>query len=135
MLPGPDKPAGEKEDGIEVDHACCRETRDGSELEEDYRHHDGHEELKKPFDPEVDDPESPGVNYRKMGRAIEEHRRQIKDRDRDCSAQKQYGDLAALGITQCRDSSANQQTKPAQQCDSKQHLPGAAELEVFPPLV
>src|SRR5450759_5926266 len=88
MMPGTDKPAGEIENGIEVNDARCRKTRDGTELEEDDRHHDGHEEFKKSFDPEVDDPESPGVNHREMGRAVEEHRRQIKNRDRARRAQK-----------------------------------------------
>src|ERR1017187_2065983 len=83
----------------------------------------------------MDDSESPRVNHREVSRAVEEHCWQIEDWDRDRSAQKQAGDLAALGIAQSRDKCANQQTEPEEQCNCEQHLPGAAEFEVLPSLI
>ena len=49
-------------------------------VKEDSDHH-GHEEFKETFDPEVDDPEAPGVHHREMSGAAEEHGRKIKERN------------------------------------------------------
>ncbi len=46
-----------------------------SELVEDDGHHDRHEQLEEPLDPQMDDPEPPGVHHGEMGFTCEKHRR------------------------------------------------------------
>ena len=81
-LPGPvpvvsraDNAAAEIKNRVQVDHARRRYMGNNSQLIKDDRHHHGSEQLEEAFDPEMDNPEAPGIYHREMSGAVKEHRR------------------------------------------------------------
>ena len=65
-MAGADDAAAQEQDRVEVDDAQGRLARDHAQPEEHHRHHDRDEEFEEPLDPEVDDPEPPGVDHREV---------------------------------------------------------------------
>ena len=99
------------------------------------RDDDRDEQLEEAFDPQMDDPEPPGVDDREVGGAVVEQRRQIEHRDCRSGDQEERDEPAALGIAPRRRHVAPQQAEPEDEADGEQDLPGAADLEIFPALV
>jgi hypothetical protein len=81
-MSGADKTAAKNQNDIEIDDPQSGRTLDQAQLIEDDRHDDGDEQLEEAFDPEVDDPETPGIGDGVVGRAIEKQGRQVEYRDR-----------------------------------------------------
>ena len=97
--------------------------------------HDRDEELKETFDPEMDDPEAPGVHHGEVAGAAEEHGRKIKQGNGQGSKEKEVGDLAFFRILSGRSDSSDHQDEPEDQSDGKKNLPGPSKVKIFPSLM
>ena len=135
VVAGADDAAGQKEDGIEINHPGGREAGDHAEFVEEDGDHGGDEELEEPLHPEMNDPEPPHVHHGKMGLPREEEGRQVKEGNGRGGEQKQGGDLALFGIFPHRSHRPDKQKKPEEQSHDQQELPPPPEVEILPSLV
>ena len=135
VMSGADKAAAQVEDGVKVDHTGCRQGCNEAQFVEDDGDHDRDEQLEKALDPQMDDPESPGINDRKMAGAIEEHGRQVKNGNGRSRVQKQGGNFSTIRLVAGRRHGAEQQDDPEDQAGSEQNLPQATQFEIFPTLM
>src|SRR5215469_7468388 len=101
----------------------------------DDRDNDRDEQLEEAFDPEMDDPEAPGIGDGVMGRSVKKQSRQVEYRDRRSGDQEESDETAPLRIVPDRRHGAPQQAEPEDEADGEQYLPEAADLEIFPTLV
>src|SRR6185503_9438649 len=74
--------SGRVENDVEIDHLQCYAFVHYSQEHEDIRHKDRSEKLKKVFDPEMDNPESPEVRCGEVLSRICEEPNTIKCRNR-----------------------------------------------------
>src|SRR5215472_18376451 len=102
---------------------------------EDDRDDDRDKQLEEALDPEVDDPEAPGIGDGVVGRPVKEQSRQVEYRDCRGGDQEEIDETAPLGIVPSRRHRAPQQPEPEDETASEQYLPKAADLEILPPLV
>src|SRR6516162_8681865 len=130
-----DKPATKDEDNIEIDNPQCGRPLHQPEPIEDDRDDDRDEQLEEAFDPEMDDPEAPGIGDGIVGRSIKKQSRQVEYRDRRSGDQKEGDETAPLRVAPRRRHRAPQQAKPEDEADGEQYLPEAADLKIFPALV
>src|SRR5271169_5398674 len=98
MVAGADDSASQIEDRVEVYDPGGGNARDDAQLIENDRDRSSDEQLEEIFHPEVNDPEAPGINHRKIAGAAVKEGGQIKNWYRQCRAQEQQRKLASLGI-------------------------------------
>src|SRR6516162_2600513 len=134
-MSGADKPAAKNQNDVEIDDPQSRHALHQSELVEDDRDDDRDKQLEEAFDPEMDDPEAPGICDGVVGRSIKKQSRKVEYRDRRSGDQEESDETAPLWITPSRRHSAPQQAEPEDEADGEQYLPEAADLEIFPALV
>ena len=97
VVPGPDDPAGQVEDGVEVDDAGGGAGRDQPEDHEHHRDEHGGEQLEEALHPQVDDPEAPVVDHGEVGAGAVEERGQVEERDRRRRVEEQRGRARTRG--------------------------------------
>src|SRR5215472_8679035 len=134
-MSGADEPAAKNENNVEIDDPQSRQALHQPELVEDDRDDDRDEQLEKAFDPQMDDPEAPGIRDGVVRRPIKKQGRQVEYRDRRSGDQEEGDKTAPLGVAPSRRRGAPQQGEPEDEADGEQYLPKAADLEVFPALV
>src|SRR5450830_1706827 len=71
--------AEEVQNGVEINHPQSDIASRQPKLIECQCHHRCGEELEKSFHPQVDNPETPGIDHRKVGLGTKEQRRNIED--------------------------------------------------------
>src|SRR5271163_1815901 len=134
-MSGTDKTAAKNQNDVEINNPQSRHALHQPKLIEDDRDNDRDEQLKEALDPEVDDPEAPGIGDGVMGRSIEKQSRQVEDRDRRSGDQEESDQTAPLRIAPSRRHGSPQQGEPVDEADGEQYLPKTADLEIFPALV
>src|SRR6185437_15248590 len=135
MVTRADETAAEIEDGIQIDSAQRRETLDETHLVEDDGHDHGDEEFEEALDPQMDDPEPPGIDDGVVGLRSEEQRGQVEQRDRKCRNEKEVGKAPSLRIATRGRHRAPDEKEPEEEADGEQHLPEPTDLQVFPALI
>src|ERR1700732_1217969 len=132
---GANKAAAKNQNDFEIDNPQNGHTLDQPELIKDDRDDDCDEQLEEAFDPEMDDPEAPGIRHGVVGRSIKKQSRKVEYGDRRSGDQEEGGETAPLRITPSRRHGPPQQAEPENEADGEQYLPEAADLEIFPALV
>ena len=89
MMSGTNDAAAKIENGIKIYNTSCCYMGNHAELVEYDCHHHSYEQFEEPFNPKMDDPKSPGIDNRKMGRTAKEHCRKIEKRNCYRRVQKQ----------------------------------------------
>src|SRR6516225_6790886 len=134
-MSGADKAAAKDQNDVEIDNPqSCHALNQPQSMEDD-RDNDCDEQLEEAFNPEMDDPEAPGIRDGVVGRSIKKQSRKIEYRDGRSGDQEEDDETAPLRIPPSRRHGAPQQAEPEDEADGEQYLPEAADLEIFPALV
>src|SRR5262249_45438241 len=75
VMPGADEAAAKDQNDVKIDNPQCGRAPHQSKPMEDDRDNDRDEQLKETFDPEMDDPEAPGIRHGVVGRSIKKQSR------------------------------------------------------------
>src|SRR6516165_5942886 len=134
-MSGADEPATKNQNDVEINDPQSGYTLHQPQSMEDDRDNDCDEQLEKAFDPEMDDPEAPGIRDGVVRRSIKKQSRQVEYRDRRSGDQKEGDETAPLRVAPRRRHRAPQQAEPEDEADREQYLPEAADLKIFPALV
>src|SRR5215472_788169 len=129
-MSGADEPAAKNENNVEIDDPQSRQALHQPELVKDDRDDDRDEQLEEAFDPEMDDPEAPGIRDGVVARTIKKQSRQVEYGDRRSSDQEERDKAAPLRIMPSRCHGPPQQPEPEDEADGEQYLPEAANLEI-----
>ena len=133
--PVPRMPAGQVEDGVQVDQPRGGLGRDEAQLVEDHCHQHRREEFEEAFHPEVDDPEPPVVDDGEVGVGSVEQRRHVEEGDGHGGVEEERGQLALLRPLHGRTQGPEHEEEPEDQARRQQQLPEAAQVEVLAALV
>ena len=98
MVARPDDPCAEVEDRVEVDDARGRLRAHEPHLEEHDRDEHRREELEEALDPQMDDPEAPVVDHRRIRVGAVEERGQIEQRNGDRDVEEERRQSARLRV-------------------------------------
>src|SRR6516164_2527297 len=134
-MSGADEPATKNQNDVEINDPQSGYTLHQPQSMENDRDNDCDEQLEKAFDPEMDDPEAPGIRDGVVRRSIEKQSWQVEYRDRRGGDQEESDEAALLGVAPRRRDGAPQQAEPEDEADGEQYLPEATDLKVFPALV
>src|SRR6516164_6259805 len=134
-MSGADKAAAKNQNDVEIDNPQSGHTLDQPELIKDDRDDDRDEQLEEAFDPEMDDPEAPGIRDGIVGRPIKKQSRQVEHRDCRGGDQEERDKTAPPRIMPSRRHGSPQQGEPEDEAGREQYLPEAADLKIFPALV
>src|SRR5262249_12544809 len=134
-MSGADESAAKNQNDVEINDPQRGYTLHQPQPMEDDRDNDRDEQLEKALDPEMDDPEAPGIRDGVVRRSVEEQCWQVEHRDRRSGDQEESDKTSLLGVAPSRRHGAPQQGEPEDEADREQDLPEAADLEVFPALV
>src|SRR5215471_18303340 len=126
-MSGADKPAAKNENDVKIDNPQRGYTLHQPKPIENDRDNDCNEQLEEAFDPEMDDPEAPGIRDGIVGRSIKKQSRKVEYRDRRSGDQEESDETAPLWITPSRRHGAPQQAEPEDETDGEQYLPEAAD--------
>src|SRR6516225_5814362 len=97
-MSGADKAAAKNENDVEIDNSQSGNTLYQPELVEDDRDDDRDEQLEEAFDPQMNDPEAPGIGDGVVGRSIKKESRKVEYRDRRGGDQEESDETAPLRI-------------------------------------
>src|SRR6516225_7719929 len=95
---GADEPATKNQNDVEINDPQSGYTLHQPQSMEDDRDNDCDEQLEKAFDPEMDDPEAPGISDGVVRRPIKKQSRQVEYRDRRSGDQEESDKTALRGV-------------------------------------
>src|SRR5262244_2782990 len=101
-MSGTDKTAAKNENHIEIDNPQSGYALHQPKPMEDDRDDDRDEQLEAAFDPEMDDPEAPGIRHGVVGRSVKKQSRKVEYRNRRSGDQKEGNETAPLRIMPSR---------------------------------